>query len=174
MRRGGDSRSGSGSCDGAGAGGDNCSRSCVLVSDALADVCPRVQHTLMDIPDAIALSALPFVMLGSLAFSAACGDCVHGACAVLTGRCDCDPGFDGADCSRCQFGAQARCVNGFCSGQGTCVCDRTWAGPACDQPQVFASDVWATPRGALEQVGACVLFVRACASVHAYEPARRH
>jgi len=61
---------------------------------------------------------------------AGCPLCVHGSCEE--DKCKCDKGFWGEDCSQrtCPKDCSGR---GECN-DGTCSCNSTWAGEACDVP----------------------------------------
>ena len=81
---------------------------------------------------ASAAAAAPKPELTASAGSAAClggcssrGECFHG-------KCVCDPGWRGDDCSQavpCEGGCSE---HGVCA-YGVCFCDPGWTGPACDE-----------------------------------------
>ena len=70
----------------------------------------------------------------------------HGRCQA-DGRCDCDVGFTGADCSTasqlsvCPSGCSAR---GLCGPDGSCICEPGFSGEACGR----ADDEAPPPEGA--------------------------
>merc|ERR1711871_916086 len=65
----------------------------------------------------------------------------RGHCDIF-GTCQCDPGYEGDDCSM-QKGAHGKCPDncghhGLCVGGDRCVCDPAWRGPACKTMKGFA------------------------------------
>lgn len=67
----------------------------------------------------------------------------HGAC--VNSVCDCDPGFQGVDCTGVTASPNfvPQCFNGgvYCNGHGQCInnacnCTSSFTGPACDVPVV--------------------------------------
>lgn len=61
-------------------------------------------------------------------------DCKHGECHPVTGKCICEPGWEGESCETFHCKDVNNCNNGRCIGPNTCGCNPGWesrAGSAC-------------------------------------------